>query len=71
MQLLKKSPSVENFTDINLHNENGCAVERVRAHGFTGQSRAAIVLTGIVRYSLGELEPAGDHGEGRGRGAGR
>jgi len=23
---------------------------------------AAIVLTGIVRYSLGELEPSGDHG---------
>jgi len=46
-------------------------VGRAREHGFTTVSlgprllrteTAAIVLTGIVRYSLGELEPSGDHG---------
>ena len=46
-------------------------VERAREHGFTTvglgpyllrTETAAIVLMGIVRYSLGELEPSGEHG---------
>src|SRR6266446_1689258 len=45
-------------------------VERAREHGFTTvglgpyllrTETAAIVLMGIVRYSLGELEPSGEH----------
>ena len=45
-------------------------VEMARTEGFTTVSlgshqlrteTAAIVLTGIVRYSLGDLEPSGDH----------
>ena len=54
--------------------EGGLTVDEVgmaRAHGFTTISlgprvlrseTAAIVLTSVVRYSLGELEPQGEHG---------
>jgi len=46
-------------------------VERAREHGFTTvglgpyllrTETAAIVVMSIVRYSLGELEPSGEHG---------
>jgi 16S rRNA (uracil1498-N3)-methyltransferase len=49
-------------------------VERARQQGFTPvglgpyllrTETAAIVVMSIVRYSLGELEPSGEHGSGR------